>query len=61
MPALVRISPTQVYANAGSWLDQPTFLRITDDRVALREWSGSAESADLDALDRPAEESLSEL
>ena len=61
VPALERISPTQVYANAGSWLDRPTFLRITDDRIALREWSGSAESADLDALDRPAKESLTKL
>jgi UDP-2,3-diacylglucosamine hydrolase len=58
VPALVRISPNQVYANAGSWLDRATFLRIDDDRVALREWDGSAESADLDALDRSAEESL---
>jgi UDP-2,3-diacylglucosamine hydrolase len=58
VPSLVRVSPRQVYANPGSWLDQPTFLRITDDRVALREWNGSAESADLDALDRVAEEAL---
>jgi UDP-2,3-diacylglucosamine hydrolase len=58
VPSLARISPTQVYANCGSWLDRPTFLRITDSRVALREWDGSSESADLDALDRPAKESL---
>lgn len=58
VPSLVRVSPRQVYANPGSWLDQPTFLRITDDRVALREWNGSAESADLDALDRVAQEAL---
>jgi UDP-2,3-diacylglucosamine hydrolase len=58
VPALARISPTQVYANAGSWLDRPTFIRVTDDRVALREWNGSAESADLDALDRSAEKTL---
>ena len=58
VPALKRISPTQVYANAGSWLDRPTFIRITEDRVALREWTGSAESPDLDALDRTAEKSL---
>jgi UDP-2,3-diacylglucosamine hydrolase len=58
MPALVRVSPTQVYANPGSWLDRPTFIRITDDRIAMREWNGSAESADLDALDRSAKEPL---
>ncbi|HET9426588.1 MAG TPA: UDP-2,3-diacylglucosamine diphosphatase [Gemmatimonadaceae bacterium] len=58
VPALERVSPTQIYANAGSWLDRPTFLRITPDRIALREWNGSAESADLDAFDRPAKEAL---
>jgi UDP-2,3-diacylglucosamine hydrolase len=61
VPALARVSPTQVYANAGSWLDRPTFLRITDDRIALREWNGSAESADLDAFDRIAKEPLTKL
>lgn len=60
-PTLERISPTQVYANAGSWLDRPTFLRITDGRIAIREWNGSAESADLDALDRAAKEPLAKL
>lgn len=57
-PTLQRISARQVYANAGSWLDRATFLRISDDRIALREWSGSAESADLDALDRSPQEAL---
>jgi UDP-2,3-diacylglucosamine hydrolase len=58
MPALARITPTQVYANSGSWLDRATFLRITETRVAMREWTGSAESPDLDALDRSAKETL---
>ena len=58
MPALVRVSPTQIYANPGSWLDRATFLRITEGRIAMREWDGSAESPDLDALDRSAKESL---
>jgi UDP-2,3-diacylglucosamine hydrolase len=58
VPALEVISPGQIYANSGSWLDRPTFLRITDDRIGLREWTGSAESADLDALDRSPKESL---
>lgn len=61
VPALERVTPTQIYANAGSWLDRPTFLRITPGRVALREWDGSAESPDLDALDRIAEKTLSQL
>jgi UDP-2,3-diacylglucosamine hydrolase len=55
---LARISENQVYANPGSWLDRATFLRITENRVALREWNGSAESADLDAFDRSAEKTL---
>ena len=41
-----------VYANAGSWLDAPTYLLATPDRIALREWRGSAEGPDLHALDR---------
>ena len=49
-----------VYANAGSWLDQPTFLRITPERVALMKWDDrSHESMDLDAVDRVAEKALS--
>jgi UDP-2,3-diacylglucosamine hydrolase len=58
VPALEQVTARQIYANAGSWLDRPTFLRITPERVALREWDGSAESADLDSLDRPAEKTL---
>src|SRR5206468_8532110 len=54
--ALERMPSGNVYANAGSWLDAPTFLAITPERIALREWDGSAESADLYALDRPAKE-----
>jgi UDP-2,3-diacylglucosamine hydrolase len=48
-----------VYANAGSWLDRPTFLRITPERIELRRWSNeSDESMNLDALDRVAEKAL---
>ena len=46
------------YANPGSWLDAPTFLHITDERVALRSWDGSAESADLHTLHRSAKKAL---
>jgi UDP-2,3-diacylglucosamine hydrolase len=46
------------YGNPGSWLDSPTFLHVTDERVALRRWDGSAESADLDAFHRAAKKSL---
>ena len=47
-----------VYANAGSWLDAPTFLRLTPQRVELLRWDGSAESVRLHSLDRSAEEPL---
>lgn len=59
--SLERVSPTQIYGNPGSWLDRPSFLRITAGQVALREWSGSAESANLHAFDRPAQEPLAKL
>lgn len=56
--ALERLSGSTVYGNAGSWLDAPTFLVITDERVALRRWDGSAESADLHTFHRSAEKAL---
>ena len=54
--ALERMPSGNVYANAGSWLDAPTFLAITPERIALRRWEGSADGPDLHALDRPAKE-----
>jgi UDP-2,3-diacylglucosamine hydrolase len=54
--ALERMPSGNVYANAGSWLDAPTFLVVTPQRIALRTWLGSSESPDLNALDRRAEE-----
>ena len=47
-----------VFANAGSWLDAPTYLLVTSERIALREWRGSAEGPDLNALDRVTEKAL---
>jgi UDP-2,3-diacylglucosamine hydrolase len=52
-----------VYANAGSWLDHPTFLRITADKIELRRWvadddNSSNEGVNLNALDRVAEKTL---
>jgi UDP-2,3-diacylglucosamine hydrolase len=58
VPALVRTETGGVYANAGSWLDAPTFLRLTSERIELRQWNGSAEGLHLDALDRVAEKAL---
>jgi UDP-2,3-diacylglucosamine hydrolase len=43
-----------VFANAGSWLDGPTYLVITPERVELREADGSAEGKRLDSVDRRA-------
>ncbi|HEX6058960.1 MAG TPA: UDP-2,3-diacylglucosamine diphosphatase [Gemmatimonadaceae bacterium] len=56
--ALERAPSGGVYANAGSWLDAPTFLRLTPERVELRRWTGSAEGERLDAIDRGAEKAL---
>ena len=58
VPALERSPSGSVYANAGSWLDAPTFLRVTPERVELRRWDGSAEGVRLDAVDRRAEKTL---
>ncbi len=60
--AALERSPTGgVYANAGSWLETPTFLKITGERVELMRWSPdmSAEGVRLDAVDRRAEKALS--
>ena len=55
---LERMPSGNVYANAGSWLDAPTFLVATPERIALRQWQGSTESPDLHAVDRVAEKAL---
>ena len=48
-----------VYANAGSWLDQPTFLRVTPQRIELQRWSDeSGEGVHVDALDRVSQKAL---
>jgi UDP-2,3-diacylglucosamine hydrolase len=59
VPALERAPGGAVYANPGAWMDAPTFLRVTPERVELRRWRpGSAEGDLLDALDRVTEEAL---
>ncbi len=58
VPELRRIG-NAVYANAGSWLDRPTFLRITHDRIDLQRWNDeSNEGVNLDSLDRVAQKAL---
>lgn len=62
VPVLERPNGAAVYANAGSWLDAPTFLRITPDEIALRRWNAaqSTEGPDLDVLHRAAQKTLSD-
>lgn len=52
VPALERTTSGKVFANAGSWLDAPTYLRVTDPAIALMQWNGSAEGDRLDVIDR---------
>lgn len=56
----VERAPRGIYANAGGWEERPTFLVITAERLSLREWNGSADGAELDAIDRSAQESLAD-
>ncbi|MGH7605663.1 MAG: UDP-2,3-diacylglucosamine diphosphatase [Gemmatimonadaceae bacterium] len=52
VPALERVGTKGVFANAGSWLDAPTYLRVTDESVELLEWNGSAQGKCLDSVNR---------
>lgn len=61
VPSLERVEGAGVYANPGDFLQRPSYLRITADRVAMREWAGSTETADLNAVHRVAEKALPEL
>lgn len=55
--AALEKSPTGgVFANAGSWLDAPTYLRITEERIELKSAEGSAEGNRLNAIDRRSKE-----
>ena len=58
--ALERVPGRGVFANAGSWLDAPTFLRITPEKIELRAARGDSPEGDcLHAIDRSTEEELS--
>lgn len=58
VPELTRVG-NAVYANAGSWLDQPTFLRITPERIELQRWDPQLdEGVNLNTLDRVSEKAL---
>lgn len=59
VPALEQVPAGGIFANAGSWLDAPTYLRILPDRVELRQArDDSAEGDCLDFVDRRSEKSL---
>ena len=58
--ALERAPGGGVYANAGSWLEAPTYLVLTPERVELRRWTGSAEGERLDLLERRPQEALAQ-
>lgn len=59
--ALDRVPGAGVLANAGSWLDSPTYLVVREDSIELRLWrGGSAEGDCLDRLDRRTEEPAGE-
>lgn len=60
VPALERAPTGGVYANAGSWLDAPTFLCLTPETIELRRWDGSTEGERLHALDRRPEKALAQ-
>lgn len=57
---LERMAEGGVYANAGSWLDAPTYLRLDDGKLELRRWDGSPEGERLHAVHRGPEEALAE-
>jgi UDP-2,3-diacylglucosamine hydrolase len=52
VPALEKMPSGGIFANAGSWLDAPTFLRLTDEAVELLEWDGSAQGKCLNSFNR---------
>lgn len=41
-----------VYANAGSWLDSPTYLSLSERAIGLHAWNGSLDSPALSSLER---------
>jgi UDP-2,3-diacylglucosamine hydrolase len=52
VPALEKMDNGKIFANAGSWLDAPTYLRVTDESVELLEWDGSTKGKCLNSINR---------
>ncbi len=51
--ALERVSGA-VFANAGSWLDAPTYVSLSERAIELHQWNGSLDSEPLSTLERAA-------
>jgi UDP-2,3-diacylglucosamine hydrolase len=50
--ALEKMDSGGIFGNAGSWLDAPTFLKLTEVAIELREWDGSAQGNCLNSINR---------
>ena len=50
--ALEKMEDGGVFANAGSWLDAPTYLRVTDESLELLQWDGSSKGNCLNSINR---------
>jgi UDP-2,3-diacylglucosamine hydrolase len=50
--ALEKMETGGVFGNAGSWLDAPTYLRLTDEAIELLQWNGSAQGKCLNSINR---------
>ena len=50
--ALERMEAGGIFGNAGSWLDAPTFLKVTDQAIELCEWDGSTQGKRLNSINR---------
>jgi UDP-2,3-diacylglucosamine hydrolase len=59
--ALERAAGGGVFANAGSWLDAPTFLKVSEDVIELRSATpGSTDGECLHSVDRRTEKALAD-
>jgi UDP-2,3-diacylglucosamine hydrolase len=58
MAALERLPNGAVYANAGAWVTEPTYVLVRPERVSLRRWDGSPEGVELDRVERATEKAL---
>jgi UDP-2,3-diacylglucosamine hydrolase len=55
VPALERTATGQIYANAGTWIGDSTFLKVSDNEIALCRWSASEGIHQLIVLPRVAQ------